>query len=175
MNNPLEILVNEHNVIVSAINIAKQLQKIADSEPKKYVDVAGKLIVFFRNYADKYHHFKEESLLFPRMCDENQLLENGIIKEMLENHEEFRNSLREIEKALENEELTLVTKFFSIYCNSLHDHIAVENEELFQIAGALFKESELENIYFRFLDIDRELGEPRKKGFEDFATETVLQ
>ena len=174
MNNPVEILVKEHVVIVSAINLANQLQKIIVSEPKKFIDLAGKLIDFFRNYADKYHHYKEESFLFPRMCDENQLLEGGIIKEMLNNHEEFRNSLRNIEKALKIGELASVAENFSIYCNSLLDHIAVENEELFQIAETLLKESELENIYFLFLDIDLELGESRKKEFENFALETTL-
>jgi len=87
------------------------------------------------------------------MCDENQLLEGGIIKEMLDNHEEFRNSLRDIEKALKIGELASVAENFSKYCNSLLDHIAVENEELFQIAETLLKESELENIYFLFLDM----------------------
>jgi len=40
MNNPVEILVKEHVVIVSAINLANQLQKIAESEPKKFIDLA---------------------------------------------------------------------------------------------------------------------------------------
>lgn len=174
MNNPVEILVKEHEVIVSAINLTKKLQKITESEQEKFIYLSGKLIDFFKTYADKYHHYKEESFLFPRMCDENQLLEEGIIKEMLENHEEFRNSLREIEKVLQEGEFTSVTDSFSIYCNNLLDHIAVENEELFQIAETLLSASELENIYFRFLDIDMELGESRKKELENFAMEIAL-
>ena len=54
-------------------------------------EILTDLITFFRNYADKFHHYKEEKLLFPLMCEKNDMLENSIIAEMLDNHQDFRN------------------------------------------------------------------------------------
>jgi len=48
----------------------------------------------------------------------------------------------------------------------LLDHIAAENEELFVLAENLMDEHQLETIYFKFVDVDMELGESRKKDFE---------
>ena len=58
------------------------------------------------------------------------------------------------------------------YTEMLLDHIAVEDEELFQMAETLFNESELEKLYFDFEDIDRELGPDRKKEYENLK-ETI--
>ncbi len=55
------------------------------------------------------------------------------------------------------------------YAEALFDHIAVENEEVFQAAASLFSDAELEKISFRFLDCDRDLGTGRKEELENSA------
>jgi len=57
-------------------------------------------LIFFRNYADKFHHYKEEKLLFPMMCEKNEMLQDSIVEEMLENHREFRRLVKQIEDSL---------------------------------------------------------------------------
>ena len=47
------------------------------------------------------------------------------------------------------------------------DHIAVENDELFVLAESLMDEDELETIFFKFKDIDMELGEDGKVKLEE--------
>ena len=49
----------------------------------------------------------------------------------------------------------------------LLDHIAAENDELFVLAETLMEEDDLETIYFKFKDIDLELGEDRKVELEE--------
>jgi len=175
MNNPIEVLIKEHNIIESVINTAKQIQSFAEKNPEKYFSLTRKLIDFFRNYADEYHHFKEESLLFPKLCDQNELLRIGIVKEMLDNHDEFRIKIRQIESALDKKDLADLNRLFNEYFNILLDHIAVENEELFQMTDTLLTKDELEKMYYNFLDTDRELGRSRKKEWEDFASKTLKE
>ena len=52
------------------------------------------------------------------------------------------------------------------YTEKLLDHIAVEDDELFQMAETLLDDNELEKMYYDFQDIDRELGFDIKIEFE---------
>ena len=167
MNKSLEVLYNEHAIIKSIINYRGKISAIAISDPVKFKKIIIELIGFFRNYADKFHHYKEEKLLFPLMCEKNELLENSIIEEMLDNHRDFRELVKQIESAANTGNYEKSSQLLFKYTELLLDHIAVEDEELFQMAETLFDESELEKLYFDFEDIDRELGTGRKKDYEN--------
>lgn len=161
MNNPLDLLYKEHEVISEAINVAKDLRRMVD-KPELYQQQISELISFFKEYGDKYHHHKEEEILFPEMVKANNLLESGVLQEMLEHHEDFRELIGEIEQLTESRDYFGAQDKLEKYVDLLADHIAVENEEVFEIAKSLFSESELENIYFRFKDIDCVYGENGK-------------
>ena len=101
------------------------------------------------------------------MIKANELLESGVVKEMLDNHEDFRVLIAGIETLTKEKKYTSAQDKLAEYVEALTDHIAVENEEVFEIATTLFSEKELENIYFRFKDIDYELGENNKEGLRE--------
>ncbi len=162
MNKAVELLYEEHELIMDAISIAKELH-VKIETPKLYEQQVFDLISFFREYADKYHHYKEEEILFPEMIKANELLESGVVKEMLDNHEDFRALIAEIETLTKDKKYSSAQNKLEEYVEALTDHIAVENEEVFEIATTLFNEKQLENIYFRFKDIDNELGEGNKE------------
>lgn len=163
MSNPVQVLFDEHELIISAIDLAKKSEKLIDKDNALYETTVRDLIVFFRNYADKYHHYKEEEILFPEMAIQNELLAEGIIKEMLQNHEDFREMIADIEKSLNKKDYPSANATLQKYTEALLDHIAVENDEVFQAAESLFTEDELQKMYFRFADTDRELGNERKE------------
>lgn len=169
MNNPIELLYKEHEIITQAVKSTQALKSLIENDNEAYKNGMRKKIDFFRNYADKYHHAKEEKVLFPEMNKKNEILSDGIIKEMLENHEDFRELLQNIESLIEKNDYFLAHTEFEKYAIALSDHIAVENEEVFQIAETLFEEDELEKIYFKFLDSDSELGDSTKTSLEKAA------
>ena len=160
--NPVKVLYDEHEIIISAITVSKAAQKLIADKPDVYEKVIIELIAFFRQFADQYHHYKEEIILFPEMNKKNELLEDGVIKEMFNNHEEFRDMLAEIENCLNKKDYANTQVKLNNYCEALLDHIAVENDEVFQMAESLFNEDELEKIYFKFEDCDRDKGELKK-------------
>ena len=162
MNKAIETLYNEHDIIISAVGITGSLKALREQNPEAYEAKVRELIVFLRGFADEFHHYKEEIGLFPEMSKKHEMLEGGILREMFDNHEEFREMLRNIESRLDHKEYEKAQKQLETYVNMLLDHIAVENDEVFQIAETLFNESELENIGFRFQDVDREIGEEKK-------------
>jgi hemerythrin-like domain-containing protein len=158
MKDPLHVLYAEHEVIVGAVDIVKKAGKLLPGAEPTYDQLVKKLIRFFRMYADKYHHYKEEEILFPEMGKKSHMLEEGIIAEMLENHSDFRDMVGRIEVMVNKGEYTDAQQLLLAYTEMLLDHIAVENDELFQMAETLFTRDELEKIHFRFEDCDSELA-----------------
>ena len=169
MTRSMKVLFDEHEIIVNAIDTARQAKSLIGKEDDAYEKLVHQLIGFFRNYADKYHHFKEEEILFPEMAKRNELLSDGVIKEMFENHADFRDMIKEIEKSLIEKKYPQAQQQLEKYTEALLDHIAVENDEVFQTAESIFTEEELEKIYFRFEDCDRELGNANKEELKELA------
>ena len=170
----LKILFDEHEVIVNALDVAKQSSGLIGKDNARYEKTILQLLDFFRNYADSYHHNKEEKILFPAIEKANELLK-GIINEMFENHEDFREILKNMEKFLVEKKYTRVQQQLELYSEKLLDHIAVENEEVFQIAETLFTEDELEKLSHRFDDCDRELGNEAKEKLRNLSDELRKQ
>lgn len=166
MNNPIDLLYKEHELIVEAAEIAKELRLLIDKR-ELYEKKVFELISFFREFADSCHHQKEEQVLFPEMIKANELLESGVVMEMFENHEDFRELISEIEQLTKEKNYENAQNKLEQYVDSLIDHIAVENEEVFEIAKTLFNDQEMEKIYFKFKDIDYEYGENKKNDLEE--------
>lgn len=165
MKNPIELLINEHNIISSAVDVALKADVLIGKNDKLYSEVTNKLLQFFREYADKIHHNKENLILFPEMVNKNELLKDGIIKEMYDNHDEFKEMINNVEHYLLKKDYLRAQQQLHVYAEALLDHIAVENDEVFQIAELLFNDSELEIMYFRFIDSDNEMFVSAKHSF----------
>ena len=166
-SNPIEVLVKEHDIISMAEGIVRSLQNTWEINENKYSQKVGHLILFFREYSDQFHHHKEEEVLFKKLRDNPDFLLNDIISELEGHHEMFRETVAEIEDALQNKDWPQTQKLLKEYVNDLLDHIAVENDELFNMAESVFSDDELERIYFLFEDIDRDLGQERKLELEE--------
>lgn len=169
MNKSIQVLFDEHEVIANAIDAAKHARALIEKSEKQYETTIRDLIKFFRNYCDNFHHQKEEAVLFPEMKKKNELLADGILKEMFDNHEDFREMLKEIEKSINEKKYLLTQQKLEVYCESLLNHIAVENDEVFQIAETLFSEDELEKIMNQFDDCDIETGIMEKQELAELA------
>ncbi|MCO6495785.1 MAG: hemerythrin domain-containing protein [Bacteroidetes bacterium] len=165
MNEVVKVLTGEHENIKRAIEHTHRL--FADIlSGNAELNMMLERIDFFRNYADGYHHHKEEEVLFPEMIKRNEMLEYGVIHEMLQNHEDFREMLSELEDAVNDGDAEGAKKKFEVYAEALLEHIAVEDEEVFQIAETIMSEDELLTVLYRFEDCDRELGVDEKKEWE---------
>lgn len=169
-HNPLTVMYNEHDVIVKAEKVIKNLANTWENNPEEYAEKVKKLVEFFREYADGYHHRKEEEVLFPAVHDHPDFVLQEIIEEFENHHEDFREYAAEIIESLNDNDYTRSYKILKQYIGDLLDHIAAENDELFVLAENLMDENQLETIYFKFKDIDMELGESRKIDFENLIS-----
>jgi hemerythrin-like domain-containing protein len=155
-------MLNEHEIISSAEQSVLLLDRYWEKDEKDFVKYVQTLISFFREYGDKYHHFKEEQVLFPVLENHRDFMMNPLISELNEHHAIFREYSLKIERLLNANQFKKCYTTLCLYMNELLDHIGVEDDELFVMAVSLLTIDELELIYFKFRDIDVELGEDRK-------------
>lgn len=166
MNNPIKVMYDEHDIIKKSEKTIINIDVLWEEDATRYIEIVTQLIEFFRNYSDGYHHHKEEGILFPAIKNHPDFVLQEMIDEFNEHHDMFRNYTNDIMKALDNNEFPKSYNLLQEYFNDLLDHIAAEDEELFVLAENLLSEDELETMYFKFQDVDRELGLERKKEFE---------
>jgi hemerythrin-like domain-containing protein len=169
-HNPIQTMLDEHEVICQAEEIIEKLDKTWETDSEQYKATVSTLITFFREYADGYHHRKEEEVLFPAVHDHPDFVLQEILEEFETHHEDFREYTGTIEEAINEGDFEKSYKELNNYLQDLLDHIAAENDELFVLAETLMDEEDLETIYFKFKDIDLELGEDRKKELEESVT-----
>lgn len=166
-NNPIQTLLDEHEVICKTESIIENLNQLWESDIEKYTEIVTTLISFYREYADGYHHRKEEEVLFPAIKNHPDFVLQEIIDEFEQHHEDFRDYTKEIEEAIAEGDYQKSYQELNNYLQDLLDHIAAENDELFVLAESLLGEEELETIFFKFKDIDMELGQVRKTELEE--------
>ncbi len=165
-NDPIRILTDEHAVISAVQELINNAENRWETDAGQYATDVGQWLVFFRDYSDGFHHHKEEKVLFPALAAHPEFMMQGLLEELEEHHELFRQYARECAQALEAGKWAVSHDILRRYISDLLDHIAVEDDELFVMAENLFDDRELERIFFLFRDIDAELGEARKRELE---------
>lgn len=170
-NNPVNLLMQEHEVILKIENCLTKLDNLWETDSAKYKKNIELILRFLKEYSDSFHHHKEEDVLFPALEEHPDFLLDGILSELLEHHENFREYAVTIDEALQEDNFKLTQSTLKKYLNDLLDHISVENDELFIMAENLFSENQLETIFFKFKDIDLELGEKFKIELEQIPSQ----
>ncbi len=165
-NDPVNMLMAEHEVIAGAKDVIGAMDQLWSKDPAGYERALAELLAFFAAYSDGYHHRKEELVLFPALRNHPDFYAHDVVDELEEHHQTFRDHIAQMRRALEQSDYEGAHARLTRYADELLDHIAVENDELFVMAGSILGDAELERAYFRFRDVDRELGDERKKELE---------
>lgn len=133
----IEILVKEHDSILKMIEVPRKL--LADKSTVN-IDHVEQIIDFVKNFADKYHHLKEEDVLFMELEKHGMPREGGPVGVMLSEHDEGRNYIKLASKAVaeykqgNTNALTDIESNLLNFCTLLTNHIAKENNILYPMA-----------------------------------------
>lgn len=161
MNNPVEVLLKEHSVILSFINDQEARIKSEEDPEKKSKLVVG-AVNFLRDYGDLFHHNKEEEILFKRLESHPEFHIPDMLDELEDHHERFREYASDILLFISESNITKAVEILEQYFEELSDHIAIENDELFILTESLLSQDELEKLYFLFVDSDMAMGIEKK-------------
>ncbi len=95
------ILRHEHEAILKMLDVADEVNRRIERSAPVRAEVFARLVEFFRLFADKCHHGKEEDLLFPAMEAKGFPRQGGPISVMLAEHDQGRACVREMAAAAE--------------------------------------------------------------------------
>lgn len=161
-------LSNEHVFILKAIDaLTKEANAIRTG---KEIDnkFFSESIDFIRNYADKFHHAKEEDILFKAMCENEANFHCNPVEQMLFEHKLGRDYVKGMEEGISSKNKEKVIENCLGYCNLLTEHIGKEDGILYPIAEEGFDEKFKKGMKAKFDKVNKE-NKIKTEKYEKFA------
>lgn len=130
----IETLMEEHRVIEQALEVLETIADRCEGGAPLPVEDIGHLLDFFREFADRCHHFKEEKVLFEWMAGRGFPKEDGPIAVMLHEHETGRSLIGQMAAAAQQGDTGAFVRAARNYITLLRQHIFKEDNILFPMA-----------------------------------------
>jgi hemerythrin-like domain-containing protein len=122
-----------------------------------------------RSYADKFHHAKEEDILF-KYFD----AELDILKVMHNDHETGRAHVRAVLEAVEKRDRTHFSEHLNGYRDLLTEHIKKEDEILYPWMDRELSDRQIGQLFSQFNETDGTFGDAPIK-YENFISKLEEQ
>lgn len=169
MMHPVETLMNEHRVIERGLDALDDLCAGLSTTDPAVRHRLGELVRFFREYADRVHHAKEENRLFTALATHGFSSESGPVFVMLSEHEAGRAHVTKLAEIaggvgpLTAEEAETVREHGTAFSVLLRGHIRKEDNILFPMAAQVLQSPVVEELRtaFEAFDATAELEELR--------------
>ncbi len=148
-------LQNDHELIEHVASAVERQAESAMATGVVDVKFFRRALDFFRGFTDTCHHGKEEGILFPALEEAGMPGENGPIGVMLAEHEEGREHLRNLAKAIDayaagdGTAAPTVASEAAAYASLIQSHIEKENTVLFPWAEEILAEDNKEQLLQR--------------------------
>jgi hemerythrin-like domain-containing protein len=166
---PMKKLVDEHVLIKRWIALIPAVVENLDLATKEGRQLISDGIDLIRSYADRYHHAKEEDILF-KYFDEN----SEILQVMYEDHTTGRRHVKAMLEALERKDEASLGQHLMAYRNLLTEHIKKEDEILFPWMDRNLSTSQIDELYSKFNAVDQQMGFSPDK-YEAFVQKLEIQ
>ncbi len=176
MSKTMDILVDDHNAILSALELLEKMLSKRTTEAEEINEFAG-FIGFLKEFADKCHHGKEEGLLFPAMIAAGVPDRGGPVGVMMAEHILGRGYIAAMSEALEDDyDRPKLEKASRDYIELLRAHIQKENTILFPMADRVIRAEELETMHAAFEEHEEKvLGHGRHEELHQMLHEMTLK
>jgi hemerythrin-like domain-containing protein len=163
---PLKKLVDEHVLIKELVGWIPGIVENLDLESEEGKRLVLRTADFIRFYADKYHHAKEEQILF-KCFDEN----SEILKTMCEEHEKARGHVRAVLEAVEKKDKDAVAEHLEAYRELLTEHIRKEDEILYPWMDRNLSVTQVGQLFCEFAEVDEKMDQDVIDGCRKFVVE----
>ena len=160
---PMQKLVDEHKLIKRLIAQIPNLVESIDLETEEGRQRVLDGVDFIRNYADSYHHAKEEDLLFKYFDEDAEIL-----KAMHDDHRNARNRVKNIVGGVDNRNRESVIENLVAYQELLTDHIRKEDDILYPWMDRSISTTQVGNLFSSFNGVDERFGDAPAK-YEEFV------
>ena len=180
MSKAIETLMNEHRLIEQVLGSLRTfVDQLSPGQSEARARVAG-YAEFFREFADRTHHGKEEDRLFGAMAQHGFPANGGPVFVMLQEHEIGRAHVRALAEAgggsgeFSGEELDKVKSNAEGFILMLSAHIQKEDRILFPAAERAMPGPVLDTLADEFDEFDSTvIGEQAQRRLRELA-ETLI-
>ena len=161
---PAGQLKEEHQGILLMLRILEKVAAKLEAGEEVDLNHLERIVEFFRVFADKCHHGKEEDLLFPEMVKAGVPKERGPIGVMLAEHQQGRGFIRGMAEALDRRKKG-DAKALPSYAENARNYIALLTQHINKEDNVLFPMGEKV--------LSRKTQEEMMEGFEKIEVERI--
>ena len=167
---PVEILITEHRLIIYTVGVLKKEQQKIVASAKVDPNFIVAALDFFRTYADRYHHGKEEGILFNSLF-KRKLSEADakMMRELIMEHAAARKTVTRLE-SLKTSYLGGTVESLGGTLESLNTlielylrHIEKEDKHFFIPVMQYFTEKEQQEMLQKFLEYNQDFTDNHYK------------
>lgn len=128
-----ENLMKEHQLILKYVDLLERYVEFSLKHPGKPVllEKAAGFIEFIHEFADHFHHAKEEDILFRYLEVPGVLTHCNPVPQMLMEHDKGREYVRNMEQAVQTKALNELASNAVQYAQLLKEHIYKEDNILY--------------------------------------------
>jgi hemerythrin-like domain-containing protein len=173
----LDELQHEHEAIGRVLSVLEGQVGRAEHGNRLNPSVLRGSLEFLRGFADRCHHGKEETGLFPLLAAKDAVLETGPVKILSGEHEAGRHLLRELEAAIPGIEAgdphaaRDACRAAALYTRMLRRHIEKENAILFNLARTLLTDEDADQLARHFTEVEERMGPDAHTRYEALIRE----
>ena len=145
-------LKDEHQLILRMLALLEENARLTEDGSFKDYQFFLDGVDFIRNYADRFHHAKEEDILFEALIENGMPRANSPVAAMLMEHDLGRAFVKGMEEAAlqalsgkHGQEAAIVTNARG-YLELLREHIAKEDDILYPLAERVIPEEKRDGI-----------------------------
>ena len=159
-----EILSEEHQHI---LKLAELLEKeCSKSGEQLHPDFFRKAVKFIKEYADQFHHGKEEDILFVELNKDGTLTHCNPTSQMLYEHELGREFVREMEEGVKENDKNKIFRGAQGYAQLIKEHIYKEDNILYPMVEEALGEKEKKELSRRFQEADKKNQKLSQEGLK---------
>ena len=150
---PLRALVDEHVLIKRLLALVPWIRERLADNASGGIAAARTAVEFIRTYADRFHHAKEEDILFGYFDSGME-----IIASMRRDHDTARRHVREMAAGIEARDANRISLHLAAYRDLLVEHIRKEDEVLYPFLDSRLAMNQVGEIFSRFAEAGKAFG-----------------
>jgi hemerythrin-like domain-containing protein len=163
---PVKKLVDEHVLIKRLLALIPAITDHVQMSAKVDKDLILNCVDFIRTYADKYHHMKEEDILFKYVDEKAE-----IIQIMYKDHDTGRNHVRQAVEGAEKGNKAQIKEHLLGYKDLLTQHIKKEDEILYPWIDRQLSTTQVGEMFRKCNEADASVGDALPRKYEKFIVE----
>lgn len=177
MSKPFHLLKHEHRIIERGLRALDGVCTRLEAGSTVPAGVLLEIIDFTSQFADRYHHRKEETVLFPVLERCGITREGGPLGAMEYEHQierELSGELRQAATLYREGDVAAAGRFVEAaraYLGLLVEHIEKEDNILFRLGDEILDDEDKAALIESFKQVDSDLGGRTPQDFERIASE----